>query len=385
GKGQRPGRRDLLARFSPVAIPAFLVTVGTGYVRATQELHALSDLYRSPYGRVLSLKILAVGAMVPLSVMAWRRLITRPRAEAVVALVVVAAAGLLAAFPLPPARVAEAGAEATRDALASGLPEQGDLTLGGDAGEVLVGVTLRPGTPGPNTLLVYVLPLEGEEKAGEVRVDARLGTRRLELRNCGPACRRTAVGLEGGEQLTVRIPGAWGGEAIFAIPPLPAPDGAAVLATMEPRMAALQRLRIDEVLRPAKPPLEAHYALAAPDRFRMQLNTGAETITIGDTRYARSSPVVRWEVQRGVPPTSVPFFIWSPTPFIAPRIVGSEQIEGRPTQVVSFFEDRDGTPIWFRVWVDADGLVHRAQMRAHGHFMDHRYFDFDAPLTVDPP
>ncbi|MGH2688768.1 MAG: hypothetical protein ACRDKW_08180 [Actinomycetota bacterium] len=53
--------------------------------------------------------------------------------------------------------------------------------------------------------------------------------------------------------------------------------------------------------------------------------------------------------------------------------------------MISFFEDRGGTPVWFRLWVDGDGLVHRAQMRAHGHFMDHRYFDFDAPFDIEPP
>jgi hypothetical protein len=35
-----------------------------------------------------------------------------------------------------------------------------------------------------------------------------------------------------------------------------------------------------------------------------------------------------------------------------------------------------GTPIWFRLWADREGLAHRAQMRALGHFMDHRYYGF---------
>lgn len=382
GEGQGRGRRELLARFSPVAIAAFLLTVMTGYLRATQELHGLSDLYVSPYGRVLSLKILAVAAMVPLSMLAWRRLITRPRAEALVALVVVAAAALLAAFPLPPARVAEAGAEASRQQLASALPEQGDLTLGGYAGEVLVGMTLRPGKPGPNALLLYVLPLAGEEEAGEVRVHARLGDRRIE---CGPTCRRAAVELDGGERLTVGIRGATGGDATFEIPPLPALDASSLLARMQGRMQALERVGIEEVLRPAQPPVEARYALEAPDRMRMRLDTGAETITIGDTRYSRSSPAARWEVQAGIPPTPVPFFIWSPPLFVAARVLASEQVEGSPAQVISFFESRGGTPIWFKLWVDGDGLVRRAEMRAHGHFMDHRYFDFDAPFGIEPP
>ena len=41
--------------------------------------------------------------------------------------------------------------------------------------------------------------------------------------------------------------------------------------------------------------------------------------------------------------------------------------------------------MWFRLWVDASGHVHRAEMRAPGHFMDHRYYDYDAPIPIEPP
>jgi copper transport protein len=380
-----PGRRELVARFSPVAIGAFLVTVGTGYLRATQELHAVGDLYRSPYGRVLALKVLAVAAMVPLSLLAWRRLLARPRAEALLALVVVAAAAVLAAFPLPPARVVEAGEEAREGGLASALPKQRDLTLGGSAGQVLLGVTLRPGAPGANEVLIYVLPLEGEEKAGDVRVEAKVAGRSVGLTECGPTCRRASVDLRGGEALDVHVPGPIGGRAQFSIPSLPAHDAAALAATMQARMERLERLRIEEVLRPATPPVEARYAFEAPDRMHMTLRTGPETVTIGATRYSRKSPAAPWEIAEGIPTTEVPSLIWSPPPFTAPRVVGSDEVEGRPVLVISFFEDRGGSPIWFKLWVEPEGLVRRAEMRAHGHFMDHRYLDFDATFDIEPP
>jgi len=35
--------------------------------------------------------------------------------------------------------------------------------------------------------------------------------------------------------------------------------------------------------------------------------------------------------------------------------------------------------------VDGQGLVHQAEMRARGHFMDQRYFDFDAAFSIVPP
>ncbi|MBW3603048.1 MAG: hypothetical protein KY434_10175, partial [Actinobacteria bacterium] len=58
---------------------------------------------------------------------------------------------------------------------------------------------------------------------------------------------------------------------------------------------------------------------------------------------------------------------------------------GVVTDVVSFFIDHSSGPIWYRLWVDDDGLARRAEMRARGHFMDHRYYDFGAPLTIRPP
>ena len=52
--------------------------------------------------------------------------------------------------------------------------------------------------------------------------------------------------------------------------------------------------------------------------------------------------------------------------------------------VVTFV--RPDLPGWFRLWVGVeDGLVRRELMLAEGHLMDHRYWDFNAPLDVRPP
>jgi len=52
---------------------------------------------------------------------------------------------------------------------------------------------------------------------------------------------------------------------------------------------------------------------------------------------------------------------------------------------LAFFGPSDAAPIWFRLWVDPDGLVRRAEMRAAGHFMDQRYDHFDVPLAIEAP
>src|SRR5437660_11369354 len=91
--------RDLLARFGRIAFIAFGITALTGLLRATEQLHDVSDLWTSAYGVVLLLKVAGVALMLGLSLV-WRR--GRPVADldAGIAVVVVGATALLAAFPL---------------------------------------------------------------------------------------------------------------------------------------------------------------------------------------------------------------------------------------------------------------------------------------------
>jgi putative copper export protein len=90
----------LLERFGRVAVIAFGVTALTGLLRATEQLNDLSDLWTTTYGIVLALKVAGVLLMLGLSGL-WRRGLTDARLEAGVAVGVVGATALLAAFPLP--------------------------------------------------------------------------------------------------------------------------------------------------------------------------------------------------------------------------------------------------------------------------------------------
>ncbi len=101
--GWRDGEgRALLDRFSRVAPLAFAITALTGLLRATEELAAVTDLWTTSYGVVLSLKSLGVLAMLALSWLAWRRGLPVARVEAAIAVIVIAATALLAAYPLTP-------------------------------------------------------------------------------------------------------------------------------------------------------------------------------------------------------------------------------------------------------------------------------------------
>ena len=90
--------RAMLERFGRVALIAFGITALTGLLRATEQLHGLSDLWTTTYGIVLLLKSAGVLVMLALSLM-WRRGLAVSRFEAGAAVLVVGATALLASFP----------------------------------------------------------------------------------------------------------------------------------------------------------------------------------------------------------------------------------------------------------------------------------------------
>lgn len=98
--------RAMLERFARVAPLAFAMTALTGIVSATSQLNGISDLWTTPYGLVLSAKSAGVLLMLILSALTFRRRLAFARVEAAVALAVLGATAVLAAYPLPPARSA---------------------------------------------------------------------------------------------------------------------------------------------------------------------------------------------------------------------------------------------------------------------------------------
>jgi copper transport protein len=376
--------RKLLLRFSWVALPAFAVTVLMGVVRATEELSKVSDLVSSAYGRVLDVKVLLIAAMLPLSIVAWRRRRPRPRAEASIAVAVIAATALLSSFPLPPARAAQADADTASSSPNEALPGPTDLTLAGRTLLTLVGLTLRPATPGPNTVWLYFQPLSGGS-ARNFDVTATLQSRPLPMNVCGSDCRSAQAELGGGEMLTIQVAGGGGaGTAVFHLPQLPAPDASALLAAANTRMHGLGALLIDELLGPAEVPLKSHYQMQAPDRMRLKASNGFESVIVGTKEFTRIPGAVAWETVQ-IAPLRVPYFIWDSWLPLAAHIVGRATVDGITTQVVAFFESSSSGPLWFQVWIGSDGLIHQTSMTAEGHYMDHHYYDFNMPLDIQAP
>ena len=368
----------------PVALGAFTLTAMAGLVRGAQEVGSVHEVFASFYGVTLLVKSLLVVVMVALSMLAWRRRLVVPRLESAVVVGVTAAAVLLAAYPLPPARLNDAVRAAGIGVQAPGLPQAGDLTLGGRAGTTLVGLTLSPGEPGRNDVLLYVLPLIGERS---VPVGLSIDEHQVALNGCGITCRRAAVDLSGGERIEVRVGDSPGRVASFNVPQLPAPDGTQLFAQLEQRMHALTSYRLAQTLDSGTDTVRTTYECHAPDQVRARSSGGFQTVWIGETEYLQRAPGAGWILERGGSSFPVSTFVWDYVPdrVVDPRIVGDGHIDGVDTTVLSFYGPLGSAAYWFRLWVDPTGLVRRTEMRAQGHFMSQRYSALDAPIAIQPP
>ena len=110
---------------------------------------------------------------------------------------------------------------------------------------------------------------------------------------------------------------------------------------------------------------------------------------MGSTRYTRQVDSGTWQAEDFGTSLPVPSYVWdipdSGGTYVGAHIVGADTVDGVEAHVMTFFLDLPQTPVWFRLWLDPSGLVRRASMRAQGHFMDHRYTDFNTALSIEPP
>src|SRR5260370_18215104 len=99
----------------------------------------------------------------------------------------------------------------TTSAGSPALPQSDDLTLADGAGNVLVGLTVRPAQPGPNTVLVHVLPLEGAATPADVPVSLLVNGQPVPLDFCSRTCRTAEGKLARGEHGDVAADNPSGG------------------------------------------------------------------------------------------------------------------------------------------------------------------------------
>ncbi len=376
--------RSLLARFTPVALGAFAVTVVAGGLEAITQLGSIQALFGTAYGRVLLVKMALVALMLPLSAMAWRLKRPHVRIEAALAAGAVGAAALLSSFPTPPTAAARQVAETAAATPAAGLPTAGELTMAGPAGGVLVGLSLSPGTPGPNRATVYLLPIDGSAAARGLAANIAVNGVYKALVPCGDTCRDATIDIKPGDRVWVDVLNS--GEAQFTIPALPAPSGEALLAQLDAAMKGLTAYEVKEVLSTGLVTVHSSFASDAPDRTTWTINNAGTTIWIGSTLYTQQAPGGPWQQQPSAEPNTVPSFVWDFfTPLRNAHVIGQEVLDGVPTTMVSSFGNSQSTPIWFTFWVDAAGRVRQVGMNAPGHFMTDTYTSYDKPVQIVAP
>jgi len=379
------GGSELLPRFMRVAPWAFLVSLGLAVVQAAQLLGGPGEVLTPRYGLTLVAKAVAVAAIVLLSLLAWRRIRVDAGAGAVIALVVIAAAAALAVYPVVPKGAREAARESVASgsaaARASPFPQPGDLTMGGRAGQTMVGLTVHPGRPGVNTVRVYLASPATAASRARLQVQGRWRA----LSSCGGPCRTAPVDLRGGERLAVAVAGPIGGTAAFDLPSLPARDGTALARSATAQMNRLRTYRVAEVLSGFR----SAYAYARPHRLWLRTwyaDGVQQSLWLGSSLYVKTSPGASWRLKSKGTPAPVPYFVWDPfQPLVDARIVGTGTVSGVPVTVVTAFGGHGSDPdsVWFTLWVDRKtGRVLRSQMWAPDHFMDDRYHAFNQPAGI---
>lgn len=399
-------------RFSALATLCVQALVLTGLYQTWAQVAGPAALTGTAYGRTLLAKLalvlplLALGALGRATILPrLRRLAAAPGetveatrattrrlwravwAEAGLGLAVLLAVGLLTA--LPPARDAEAaGGDAAGGGVAGAVPNE--TTLAANAGPLLVALTIGPTESGPAVLSATVqdpvgaavgdatvrlrLTREGDGATQEVPLTARAG-RYVGLGELGQA------GLWRIEADVAAPAGA--GTARFALE-LPTGGARALLARADTAMNRLTSLRERETIETGAATVITEYEFVAPDRSRLRVNSGSETIAIGARRFDRGPNGLwvagNWPLDGGY---RWPRYEFARTAAEA-TILGREEVDGESSWIVAFLNRESGER--YISWIgERDFLIRRQRMFFTGHYMDTRFSDFNAPIAIEAP
>ena len=171
--------------------------------------------------------------------------------------------------------------------------------------------------------------------------------------------------------------------ATFALD-LPAGGARWLLAAADAAMNRLTSLRERQTIRSGGTPVVTDYEFVAPDKAHIRTGNTSETIAVGTQRFDRTnggawSPSI-WPEDGG--------YRWPRNDYASGAgevaLLGQEQIDGVDCWIVSFLDDASSARLTF--WIgQQDFLVRRETMFATGHYMDSRYSDFNAPITITAP
>ncbi|MGH7322980.1 MAG: copper resistance D family protein, partial [Candidatus Rokuibacteriota bacterium] len=394
-----------LAAFSPYAIGAAVLVGASGLANTALELTRPADLWSTGYGWAVVAKAAVFLAMACLGLAHHRRrrrpgaqrcTVERPlRLELGVAGLALGLATVLVSFPNPPREAGPAEPVTGIDPVLASLGTREALSVAAPSGPFIVGLTLLPPRPGTVEVRLQIVGLEAGDAPrharGRGRSDAG-GFFEVSLAPCekGFGCFTGLARIDG--------PGVWrvetsvtsnrGPIAAEARLTLPAADGSAELARAIEAMEGLRSARLLEELRESvgAPLVVVRYRFRAPDAFEMRVKE-RQQIVIGEDSFFRLDPSDPWMAG----PWPRPGFTWPKNYYrefwrqaAAAHLLGVERVGGIPSNVLAFV--RPELPAWFRLWVGVpDGLVHRQEMLAQGHIMEHAYIGLNEPLDLRAP
>lgn len=211
GDSRRAALLAALNRFSRLAAVCVVVVVATGIYSSLNWIYTPSDVTQTPFGGALAFKLLLVAGLLLLALAhhaalrperyaRWQGIVARARGflptlrlEAALALLVIGAAGLLSATPVPVPPFAQEAAP----------PPTGTQTTGGTT----VTLTMTPGGPGVNTYDVIVN--RGGQPVENAVVRLRLVNPARDWRGAWETAESVGGGLYGAASADVDRAGEW--------------------------------------------------------------------------------------------------------------------------------------------------------------------------------
>ena len=248
------------------------------------------------------------------------------------------------------------------------------MVLAQELGSRAVALAVGPG----RRLTATVLSGVGGGEPG-LDVSFRVGGRTIRTRPCGAGCYRAAAS-RAPSHVDVLVAGR---SAPFTIPKGTQP-AAAIVRRAGNAFRRLRTLVYTESLR-SKPTggIVTTWKFVAPNRMQYDIRGGASAVVIGERRWDRIKPGGGWTRSSQIPALSVPQPTWGRGAMDA-RLLARSRVDGRPVSIVSFVDPT--IPAWFTAWIDPSSYrTLRLRMTAAGHFMYHRYLQFNGPLRIVPP
>jgi hypothetical protein len=303
------------------------------------------------------------------------------RTEPWLGLVVVAAVAALVAFPLPPRQLAQAGdaQAAVCDPCPLPRPAADELGVAEAAGSQIVAAWVRRG-PSAVTGTVRVLERRGRPSRAPVTVAG--------AQPCGAGCRRFRLSAgaqalevtveERGRRYTARLPVRWDAAG--------SARARRLLARAETTMRSLRGVRQSERLTSGPGTLATtEYRLRAPDRLAWRTGRGVRSIVVGDRQWMKA-PGMPWregEYGSGLAFRTRSWFAWRRYARTV-RLLDERTERGRRLVDVALMDE--GTPVWFRLTIDAQShRVVAERMIARARFGRTRFGDFGRRFAIAPP